>query len=215
MAFDRNKILTVAIQSGGRKACSVRYPTDAEWCARARSQKNVRQQIGRGKTKPVPQHTEAMDAKLFAAIRQDVDGMDFTAVEAAAVVSALDQSKVDTVEFLADRAIVAMTAGSEETVHELRLPTKDQTVRHDRGTWSRVDSRNMSEVRIFLEASGDLYDELFIQQSGYAGDGLTAVPIDHKFSVIFELLADLERLEQEDPELLTLVAGRNTQASGS
>lgn len=200
--FDRNAVKTVGILSGTRKTCSVRFPTDAEWAARSRGIKMVRQQIGRGKSKPVPQDREKVDAALFAAIRVDKDGAEFDAAEAGQVIDAIEACKVAEVEMLTNEAVLSLEVGKVETKHRLRFPFSSEQLRYERLSISRIDAGRWMEVRVAMEPAGDLYDALSLGFEGYAGEGLTAVPLNHKFAVVHELLEECARLQEDlnDPE---------------
>jgi hypothetical protein len=64
--FDSTKPFVVPILSGGEKRCEVRYPTDDEWCAWARSQRTVRRFLGRGKSQSEDLDLPKINADLFA-----------------------------------------------------------------------------------------------------------------------------------------------------
>jgi hypothetical protein len=194
--FDsQKKDITVRIISGGDKSCIVRYPTDQEWAERARRLKMVRQNLGRGISRPVPQKSESVDFDLFQKIRQDKDGCDFTEGEGSKVVGKLEACQVVDISREAGGYKVTLKAGKIETVHCLNSPMADDVIQYDRQQLIREDRPRTTEMRVLIGPAGELYDRLVIKSEGYSGP----VPINHKYAVIFELISEIER-EEEDPE---------------
>jgi hypothetical protein len=204
MQFDTKATLRIGILSGSldRKVCVVQYPTDDQWTDRTRKLKMVRQAMGRGKSRPVPQHQESVDAALFAAIRQDADGVPFDAAEAADVIDRLDRAEVTAAKRGPDGFEFSLLAMKKsETEHVLRVPSKQQMLDHQRASIWREDGGRFQEIRVSMGPSIELYDALLVRNSGYAG----AVPANHKYAIAFELLQEVERAEEdfegdEDPQ---------------
>ncbi len=217
--FDSKATIKIGILSGSldRKICVVRYPTDDEWCERTRKLKMVRQTMGRGKSRPVPQRQEAVDAGLFAAIRLDTDGIAFDAAEAADVIDRLDRAEVTAAKRGPDGFEFSLLAMKKhETEHVLRVPSKQQMLDHQRASIWREDGGRFQEIRVSMGPSVGLYDALLVRNSGYAG----AVPANHKYAIAFELLQEVERAEEafdedEDPEAPSPAAGPTDRATGS
>lgn len=200
--FDVSQPFKITIVSGERKTCTVSYPSDVDWCERSRSRKSIRQNIGRGKSRPVPVLSDDRDARLFERIRQDTDGPEFDAADAASVITRLDDCGV--VEVAREQGLFRLTlelgfrdrATKEtiKTVHKLRCPSKREQLDHQRQSVDVVDGGRMREIRVALEPSGTLYDKLVQSNEGYNG----AVPINHKFAVVYELLQEIDHLEDDD-----------------
>src|SRR5690349_7331258 len=93
--FNVNKKFVVPVLSGGRKECTVRFPSDTEWCERARKIRSIRRFLGRGKSEAQNLDSDAINLELFERIRQDKDGAPFDAAEASAVLAKLDRSTVE------------------------------------------------------------------------------------------------------------------------
>src|SRR3954466_13089713 len=93
--LDSANLFVVPIQSGGRKECKVRFPSDAEWCERARRQRSIRRFLGRGRSESEVVDSTGIDAELFARIRVDKDGADFDAADAANVLAKLERTNVE------------------------------------------------------------------------------------------------------------------------
>ena len=93
-SFDASKEFVVPILSGGEKRCSVRFPTDEEWCGWARRQRSVRRVLGRGKSQTEEIGLGEVNAELFGKIRLDKDGPVFDEAEAGAVIGKLERAAV-------------------------------------------------------------------------------------------------------------------------
>lgn len=61
------------ILSGGEKTCTVRYPTDEEWCAWARQQRTMRHFLGRGKSQSEDVNLAQINAELFEGINYRIE----------------------------------------------------------------------------------------------------------------------------------------------
>lgn len=207
------KKMSILSGSMDKKTCMVRYPSDEEWCDRIRRQKMVRQNVGRGKTRPIPQRPEIIDAALFGKIRLDLDGPTFDEAEAADVIDRVDRAEVVEVVGEPEGFTVKLLAMKRfETSHLVRVPFKGELLKHERSSFSRLDGGRTQEIRVAMEPSGALYDAIALRSSGYIG----AVPINHKYAVVFEIIQEIERDEDDDdPEQSSPATGPNSRASGS
>lgn len=202
--FDVTQPFRITIVSGEKKSCSIKYPADSDWCERTRARKSIRQNIGRGKTRPVPVRSDDQDLRLFQRLRLDTGGVEFDASDAAAVIGRLDDCGVTDVSRESGLFKLTLELGLRNrttkeplrTTHLLRCPTKREQIEHERSSVDVIDGGKMREIRVALEPSGELYDKLLKSTDGYAGE----VPINHKFAVVYELLQEIERLEEEDDE---------------
>lgn len=193
--FDASKPIVVSILSGGEKRCEVRFPTDAEWCAWARSQKTLRQFLGRGKSQSQDIDLDKVNAELFAKIRIE-DGPAFDEAEAGMVIGRIERSSVKMIDREGNNYRLTMKVAGATVEHVLRMPTAKEMQDHERASTSTVAARRSVETRAFLEPSGALYDKLHIEHSGYAGD----VPVIHKSAAVSEVIAQLAIEADEDPE---------------
>ncbi len=200
--FDSGRILNVRIISGGVKTCKVRFPSDHEWCDRARRQKTVRKHIGRNKTVPVPQRNENENLRLFNLIRQadpeyvsgsvpgSVPGSastpEFDAAEASLVIGQIDNNEVTEITREPDGYRVHLKAMNIPTIHYLKFPSASQALEYHRSSSIPMDDGSLRITRVVLEPSGVLYDRLMVSSEGYSPGSL--VPITHKQAVVFELL---------------------------
>lgn len=195
--IDLSKPLTVPILSGTEKRCTVRFPTDAEWCERARKQRVVRHFLGRGKSQTdEDSETDRLNAELLGKIRQDqADGPPLSAAEATLVMNKLERTRVAIAEREGDGFRIKLKTSLGETEHVVGVPTAEQILMHERQSTRITEGRRNQEIRGFLEPSGELYDKVIKAKEGYAG----AVPITHKVAIITELLA---QVTAEDDDLL-------------
>jgi hypothetical protein len=191
--FDGSKRFRVPILSGMRKECEVRYPTDAEWCERARKFRSVRRFLGRGKSEQQSINSDAINLDLFERIRLDKDGPAFDGSEAAAVLSKLDRVSVDSCEREGDAFRVTLRVPGAVTEHFVRMPTSREMDQHSVASVKVVGERKAQEVREFLEPSGELYDAMHKDHSGYNGP----VPIVHKVAVVAEVLIQMAAEDEE------------------
>jgi len=198
--FDRSKEFVVKIISGGVKSCLLRFPTDAEFCDRARRQRTIRHFLGRGKSKTTDLNTEAVDLQLFAALRVEQDGQSFDAAEASAFIGRLDLADVVSAEWEGETRRMEMKVPGARTTHVLRIPRQSEIREHERATTDAVYANRSAEIRVALEPSGRLYDQVLVETQGYVGP----VPINHKVAAVTNLLAALSQLlegeDDDDPE---------------
>jgi hypothetical protein len=199
--FDASKQYEVPIISGGEKRCTVRFPSDEEWIARAAKQRTIQHILGRGKTRAETLNAEQIDAELFGKIRVDRDGPEFDAAEAAAVIARLERAQILEVYRVGDGFKITMRVPGAVTEHILKMPKRGDVDAYAAASMSVTSGRRQQEIRVNLAPSGELYDAIHTSHSGYAG----AVPIVHKDAAVFEVIAQLRALEDsldgdEDPE---------------
>jgi hypothetical protein len=191
--FNVAKKFAVPILSGVRKEATVRFPSDSEWCERARKIRSVRRFLGRGKSESQNLDSAAINLELFERIRQDKDGVVFDAAEASAVLAKLDRSTVEACEREGDNFRIILKVPGTTTEHLVRMPTRKEMDRHEAGSVKVTGARRAQEIREFLEPSGDLYDAITKESVGYDGP----VPIVHKVAVVAEILMQMA-VEDED-----------------
>jgi hypothetical protein len=192
--IDLSKPITVPIISGTEKRVRVRFPSDGEWCERARKQRVVRHFLGRGKSQTDDDsETDRLNAEFLARIRQGQDGPALAPAEATLVLGKLERARVAEVEREGDAYRIVLKTALGETLHVVGIPTAEQMLIHERQSTRTTEGRRNQEIRGFLEPSGDLYDKVVKSSEGYAG----AVPIVHKVPVITELLAQISAADDE------------------
>jgi hypothetical protein len=191
--FDAAKSFVVPILSGTEKRFKVRFPTDAEWCERARKQRSIRRFLGRGKSEAQDLDSDAIHLELFERIRQDQDGAPVDGPDAAAVLAKLEFARVDSCERDGDLFRMALKVPGALTEHVVAMPTRRQMDKHESASVKIIGARRAQEIRGFLEPTGELYDAIVKEALGYAG----AVPIVHKFAVVNEIIAQLAVEDEE------------------
>lgn len=185
--FDVNRKFTINLPTGDKvKTCRLRFPTDAEWIERSRSLQTIRRNIGRGKAVMEIPNSDAVDARLFAAVRVDEGGVEFDEAEAAYALRLLDATTVMESEVVPEGFRIVLAGYGMEFVHVLGRPMQKDVLEYSRNVVKVIDARRQQEIKISLVPSRDLYDKLCKSVEGYAED---AVPITHKDTVINELNA--------------------------
>lgn len=193
--FDASRQFVVPILSGTRKECKVRYPTDAEWCERARKFRQVRRFLGRGKSEAQSFDADAINLELFERIRVDREGAPFDASEAAAVLAKIDRAVVEDCDREGDNFRVVLRVPGAVTEHLVRMPTSREMDKHSAASVKVVGARRAQEIREFLEPSGELYDAI-VQKDGIVGYS-GPVPIVHKVAVVAEILIQMAAEDEE------------------
>ncbi len=194
--FNSGAEFTVPILSGGRKECKVRFPTDAEFCERARVQKSVRTALGRGKSQYEVLNAQDVNAALFAKIRLDKDGPEFDTAEASKVIERIERCEIVKVERIGDQfRVETKVLGGIVTSHLVGIPLERDVVNYGRTSVRSIDGRRMTEVRVLLEPSAELYKKVSVSVEGYAA----GVPVIHQDAVLVEVLYQMEAA-LDDPE---------------
>jgi hypothetical protein len=192
--FNSQKQFVVPILSGTRKECRVRYPSDVEWCERARKQRSIRRFLGRGKSESQDLNSDAVNAELLDRIRVDGDaGAVFDGAEAGAVISKLERATVEAIDREGDNFRLSLKVPGAVTEHLVRMPTRTEMDRYEVASVKVTGQRRAQEIRGFLEPSGELYDAIRKDVSGYEGE----VPIVHKVAVVTEVLGQMATDDEE------------------
>lgn len=194
--FDTSKEFAVKIISGGEKNCRVRYPTDEEWEWRTSRMKAIRRDLGRGKSQTDIPHPELIDAELLAKIRLDSDGDPFDPAEAQLAIERLGRCAVMDIQREGSNFRIKTRTISDVTEHLVGIPKAQAVLELRRGTMSPIDSRRGSEIRFSLLPCGALYDQVKVETVNYAN----GVPLIHKDAVVYELMAQVALLDEDDPE---------------
>ena len=203
--LDLSKPITVPILSGTEKRCRVLFPSDAQWCERARKQRVIRHFLGRGKSQTDDDsETDRLNFELLGKIRQDQDGPVLTPAEATLVLGKLERARVSSVNREGDGYRIVLKTALGEVTHLVGIPTAEQMLVHERQSTKTTEGRRNQEIRGFLEPSGELYNGIVKSTEGYAAPVVGSmerpvVPIVHKVSVVAELLA---QINAEDEELI-------------
>lgn len=196
--FSTTKTFEIKIISGGDKRCSLRWPTDAEWAARAKRTRTVRRLVGRNQAVTEVADAPKANLELFEAIRIDKDGAAFDEVEASRAIEKLERVEVVSVDREGDSYVVRLAVPGGEVVHRLRIPLQADVVEYSRGAVQRREGRREVSTVVNLEPAAKLWDKITLGVEGYA-EG-SAVPIVHKDVAVVEVLGAMQAEEEEDPE---------------
>lgn len=194
--FNSSNEFVVPIISGHLKECKLRFPSDEEWCKRARKQRVIRRALGRGRWQYEPVDPEAIDAELFATIRLDQDGEPFDEADASTALAKLELAVASDAERSGPGYRIGLKVPQAVTAHILRIPTQKQMLDYRRASVNIIDARRHQEVRVLLEPAGTLYDKLVESVEGYTGP----VPIIHKAAILTELQATIDAESEESSE---------------
>jgi len=167
----------------------VRFPADAEAIEYSRRVKRIQNSLGRGGSS-FDIDTKDAAMWLYGAIRVSGESPDLNEFEAAKVATLVIDTTVRGVTLTDPHASVELEACGIGVSHLMRIPSERQ-VYEWRAAALRVISKpyGRQEMRVLLEPSGHLYDELRVEVTGYEND---IVPINHKDDVIRALVTYIE-----------------------
>jgi hypothetical protein len=202
--FDTNKQFRIQINGETPKTCLLRFPTDEELATRARQQRVIRQNLGRGKTITKPASNAAsVDAELFDKLAIEPGLLDPD--EKAAALTKLLRADTLNVEKIPEGFSISLETPFGVVTHHVKLPKQKDVVAYRRASVSIVEQRRSEELRFSLEPGAALYELVSLSSDGYE----SAVPITHKAMVVNELLAAAEEPDDEHPEIEALAIGTN------
>lgn len=189
--FDASQPIQVKVRTAdGIKTLRVRFPTDEEWVERQRRRKLVIKHLGRGVTETVVSGGEEADAELLARIREG-EGPEVDPYEASRIIEQLAQADVDEVAHEGDTFRVVLRVLGGTTAHLLRMPSAKDVIEYRRRFARVLDlPYGKQELRVNLEAAGELYRKLAVSTEGYAG----TVPIVHQAVAVKAAIDELEAL---------------------
>jgi hypothetical protein len=124
LTFDTSKSFEVILDHiSPEKRCSVRYPTDAEWCERSRRRRVVRHLLS-GKMVQVADNIRQLNVEMFEKIRL-IDQVDpgLTEREITDVIDDLEVGRIASVTREGGLFRITFATLVCETVHVLRAPT--------------------------------------------------------------------------------------------
>jgi hypothetical protein len=169
----------VASTGGAPQTIAVRFPTDEEWSARARSRKIIIRRLGRGVSETVPPEPGEADVKLYKAIALN-GAPEMTPAEAAQVLTTISTADVFNVQIEGEEAEVEMMTVVGSVRHRMKIPTADQVLSFRRAGFRLLDLPfNQQELRVAPDAGARLYDQCGGRSSDYAN----GIPGVHKDAV--------------------------------
>ncbi len=193
--FDSNREYEMQSLDGSKKV-AVRFPSDEELVQRTAKSKTLVRSIGRGKTITESLGNEKNDLDLYEKIRLD-GSADLDEFEATRVVNRLVRAEVTDSQREGAQFSVTLDVPGGQTVHVVRMPSAKQVIQYRRAAVHVIDGRRgAQEIRLNLQAAGELYDTLFVSSEGYTD----ATPITHKQAAIGEIMSVLDA-EEDDSEI--------------
>lgn len=204
--FDCTKPIDIQIYSGGPKACTVTWPSDADWKRRANKVRVKSESIGREKTKSSVIGAEPAALDIFERVRVDKDGSPFDAAEAFEVIDRLEYCELQededggpSIDLRGDQVTITIGAMRHRKGaafgglrHTLRHPSMRQIRDYRNACVDLFAVRRGTEMTQPLGPGEALYDALAVSSNGYAG----AVPVIHKDFVVSHLLEAIKELEE-------------------
>lgn len=201
--FRKTNTYAIEILSDGIKECKVRWPTDEEWATFFRARRIVRRQLGGGRSVSEFPDNDKASAALLAKIRLEPDKATFDDAEAEDVITRLTKCELNEIQrqgvnFVIDQAVIG-----GDVQHVLRIPSSKQRRKHENASTSTIDGSRERITRIFIEPSGDLYDDIAVSSKGYEGE----VPLIHKWAAVNAMFEAIDAIMQEPrPEVSAPVA---------
>lgn len=188
--FDANAEIELAMRlAGGQQSVLVRWPTDAEWSARAAKRKIIIHRLGRGSSETIPPEPGDADLALYQQIALN-GAPTVTRAEAYQIAEVLCAATATGVTVDGDFATVKLTVLTGEVTHVLKIPTADQVISFRRSAFRMLDLPfGTQELRLKPEAGAQLWDTCGGKSDDYAG----AVPMIHKDAAARAVVEYLDR----------------------
>lgn len=180
-----NKMRTAA---AGVAEVALKFPSDDDWNERARKTRHLHKSIGRGITEPSVEYGD-VDLRIYERVKLNGSPA-LTELEATRMMELCASAAVTKLELAGDGAQVEMKVMGGTVRHSLeRLPTTDEAHKLNKSALMRQHPRGLTEFRIYLEPAAKLYDAC----GGKSEDYLYAIPVIHKYTVIREVINEIER----------------------
>jgi hypothetical protein len=177
--FDTKSSITImgSVADQGIIPLEMRWPTDQEWDARSRALKNIRKDLGRGKSQTVPAPPGPQDVKLFNTIKLN-GAPELTPADAQFVLNLIGQCDVLDVTLQANEVTIQMRILTGIVEHKMRVPSMGQLNEMQRASLHSTSlPYGAIEFSNSMMPGATLYD-LSGGHSGDYADGI--VPAPHK-----------------------------------
>jgi len=198
--FDSKGEFAIPIQGEPPKKVVVRFPTDSEFTAWRRKKKVLQRGLGRDKFQLEASKPEACDLELVTRLFVDKESAPtLDEFEANHVLNRLTECEVPESPDREGSAFVLNMKVMRKlrTTHKLRVPSVKEQMEYERMRSSVIFGKhNQQEIKVNFQASGELYDKLKVEATGYAND----IPICHKAEAINVLLQSLAVQDEEAPD---------------
>lgn len=193
--FSLNAVSSFKAKAGAGKICAVRYPTDEELDARARRMKLLRTNLGRDKHKSDVVGETEVNLEFFEKILVDAQGNTFDKFEATKVFELIEWCGV--LETVRGPGYYRMTldvpGGPTSVTIKADLAAAD-VFEFERASMTMIGGKRTLEVTSSLAPAGKLFDKYVQSVEGYKA----AFPLNHKYTVIRELVDQLESVAREE-----------------
>lgn len=187
--FDTSaEIAITARTASGKQLIEVRWPSDEEWCERAKRRKILIKRLGRGTSETSIESGDA-DLRIFDKIKLN-GAPALTPGEATRVMEAISQCDVTGVQLEGEEAIVELQVTGGTVYHRLKLPSADQVMTLRKSVRILDLPYNTQEMRIHLEPGSRLWDAC----GGHSEDYVNGiVPAPHKDTALRAVVEYLDR----------------------
>lgn len=186
--FDSTAEIVVPARTGqGKQEIVMRWPTDEEWCERARRRKILISRLGRGVSETTIEPGDS-DLRIFDKVKLN-GAPPLTQGEATRVIETLAQCEATDCRLEGDEAVVELQVMGGSVKHRLRQPSADQVLALRRSVRVFDLPYNKQELRIPLDVGARLWDECGGRSEDYSGP----VPALHKDRAVREVIDCIDR----------------------
>jgi hypothetical protein len=201
--FSRKRIFEIPIPSPeGTRIFAVRFPTDEEWCWRARALTAITRNLGRdARRTDVPDElriAKELVAKILHGESREEDIEEYTARK---ILETLGQCELaPTQDRIGNVYVIEMIVPGATVTHRLKIPTQRQIGEFEKSNVTATARRNSTEIKLPLEPTGELWEKIQDGVSGY--DDISSVSILHKDVSVKQVIAQVndEILKGVNPE---------------
>jgi galactokinase len=196
--FDTAKPFNVEIQSGGIRKCSLKYPSDAQWIERTKSQRIIQTDLGRGKSRNSTTPIERFDEELFKKLLTEQPVDEFDEYEASLAIDRLAKCEIIDAEDIGNNEVkISAEVFGGAIIHVVfKHPRRRLVAEYSDAVAKKTHNRTGAEIRVFLEPADPFFKAVFVSAGGYA-EG-SAIPIVHKDTLVTEL-ARIQNPEAQSP----------------
>ena len=186
--FDSTAEIAITARTAtGKQLIEMRWPSDDDWCDRAKRRKILIKNLGRGISETTVESGDA-DLRLFEKVKLN-GAPALTEGEATRVVEAISQCDVTGVQLEGEEAVVELQVMGGAVHHRLNLPTADQVIKLRKAVRILGMPYNTQEMRIPLEPGVQLWDACAGKSEDYKGP----VPAPHKDTAVRAVIEYLDR----------------------
>jgi hypothetical protein len=184
--------------ASGAESVTVRWPTDQEWAARARSRKFIVRRLGRGVSETVPPAPNEADVQFYEKIALNGTPA-VTKGEARQIIDVLATAAVTNVTVEGNEASIDLNVLTGAVKHRVKLPTADQVIGMRAAAFRMLDLPfSQQQIQILLEPAARLWDECHGSSEDYANGVVPALHKDVAMRSLIEYLDNKLGLRRDD-----------------